>query len=568
MKFPFGFALIACLGSLALGACAGGSSTDDNHGGSGGGGDGGDGGDTNGGGSGGDGGANASSGGKGGASPGQGGSMGGAGGGAGAAAQGGGGGIVSVGTEPDPASWGPCQMIPVPAGVMIGMTPLKTSPLVNSKCIPAGSGISRSLWLMATSTPQKKHKVKVLFYGQSITRGGWTPMTESYLRATFPNADLEVRQEAIGAFGAKELFSPLENDVITWYPDLVIYHNYGGYPDIDLLIQEIRRRTTAEVMHQSQHVTTQDAGVQASYDRESYIYFPDIAKRLGIHTIDIRTPWRAYMQQKGKSAQDLTELDDGLHLNDEGNALYAQITNDNLKYNDKVLVDPLRMVNTFEVGKQVTWSGKKLSFQFDGNRVDFVAKAGGTLAAGSATVLIDGKKPSQFSGAYGATRPNRELDNNWPWSIGSVLRVKIDPTSTPKAEDWTLKLTSINKAGDCSFTLTGSVTGADGSGACANNFVSTSKRVVINKADFFFVRPQNEIDRITIPNGYEIKWKTLALHADSYPPAAINASNTTKEYLTTIIQGISNGKHTLELTATGDTLPAIEAIRVHRPPLR
>jgi len=459
-------------------------------------------------------------------------------------------------------------MIPVPAGVMIGMTPLKTSPSVATKCIPADSGVSRSLSLMATSTPQKKHKVKVLFYGQSITRGGWTPMTESYLRATFPNADLEVRQEAIGAFGAKELFSTVENDVITWYPDLVIYHNYGGYPDIDSLIQEIRRRTTAEVMHQTQHVTTQDAGTQSSYDRESYIYFPDIAKRLGIHTIDIRTPWKAYMQQKGKSAQDLTMPNDGLHLNGEGNMLYAQITNADLKYNDKILVDPLRMVSTFEVGKQVNWNGKKLTFQFEGNRIDFLAKTGGTLAAGGATVLIDGKKPSEFAGAYGATRPNRELDTNWPWSIGSVLRVTIDPSAMPKAEDWTLKLTSINKAGDCAFTVTGSVTGADGSGTCASNFVSNSKRVVINKADFFFVRPQNEVNRISIPVGYEIKWKVLALHADSYPPTAINASDASKEYLTTIVQGIPNGKHTLELTATGDTPPSIEAIRVHRPPLR
>lgn len=560
MKFRIGLALSACAGILALGGCSsGGGSSDENQGGEGGGGGG-----ESGGNAGGDAGSSSTSGGKGGVASSQGGS--GAGGGGGSAIQGGNGGSVSVGTEPDPSSWGPCQMIPVPAGVMIGMTPLKTSPVVASKCIPAGSAVSRALSLMATSTPQKKHKVKVLFYGQSITRGGWTSMTEAYLKQTFPNADLEFRQEAIGAFGAKELFRSIEADVITWYPDLVIYHNYGGYPDIDLLIQEIRRRTTAEVMHQSQHVTRESAATQSAYDRESYIYFPDIGKRLGIHTIDIRTPWKAFMQKEGKSAQDLTS--DNVHLNADGNKLYAQITNDNLKYDAKVLVDPLRMVNTFEVGKAVSWVGNKLTFDFDGNRVDLVAKSGGTIAAGGASVLIDGKKPSEFASAYGNTRANRELDTNWPWSIGSIMRVSIDPTSGPKAEDWVLKLTSINKAGTCAFTVTGSVTGADGNGTCANDFVSTSKRVKIAKEDFFFARPQNEVDNITIPVGYEIKWKTLALHTDSYPPAAINAADTSKEYLTTIIQGIPNGKHKLELTATGDQPPPIEAIRVHRPPLR
>ncbi len=37
-----------------------------------------------------------------------------------------------------------------------------------------GKGIQRAMTLMATSTPQMHHKVKVLYYGQSITNQEWT----------------------------------------------------------------------------------------------------------------------------------------------------------------------------------------------------------------------------------------------------------------------------------------------------------------------------------------------------------------------------------------------------------
>ena len=114
-----------------------------------------------------------------------------------------------------------------------------------------------------------------------------------------------------------------------------------------------------------------------------------------------------------------------------------------------------------------------------------------------------------------------------------------------------------------------SVTGPDGTGTCNQKFTSTSKRMNIAANDYWFGPPQDPEGPIktTIPVGFEVKWNVYALHADTYPPSAIDASDATKEYPTTIIQGIPKGEHTLELTITGDAAPAIESIRVHRPPL-
>jgi hypothetical protein len=44
--------------------------------------------------------------------------------------------------------------------------------------------------------------------------------------------------------------------------------------------------------------------------------------------------------------------------------------------------------------------------------------------------------------------------------------------------------------------------------------------------------------------------------------------DTSIEYSTTLAQGLSNAKHTLELVASGKNAPAISTIRVYTPPVK
>ena len=41
-----------------------------------------------------------------------------------------------------------------------------------------------------------------------------------------------------------------------------------------------------------------------------------------------------------------------------------------------------------------------------------------------------------------------------------------------------------------------------------------------------------------------------------------------REYPTRLVQGLDNGKHTLELAAEGGAMPPIRFLRVYRPPVR
>src|SRR5688500_18350190 len=55
-----------------------------------------------------------------------------------------------------------------------------------------GRGIQRTMAKLATSTPQRRNTVRVLFYGQSITEQTWSKAVADDLRKRFPHADLVI----------------------------------------------------------------------------------------------------------------------------------------------------------------------------------------------------------------------------------------------------------------------------------------------------------------------------------------------------------------------------------------
>ena len=111
------------------------------------------------------------------------------------------------------------------------------------------------------------------------------------------------------------------------------------------------------------------------------------------------------------------------------------------------------------------------------------------------------------------------------------------------------------------FDVRGSVTGPDGSGRSDQPFVSQSRRVRIDPAAWFrgFFPP--------LPEGYTIRWQVLPMFVDTYHVPKID--DPTKENSTTVVQGIANAKHTLEIIAENPASPpAIAGVRIYRPPLK
>lgn len=421
-----------------------------------------------------------------------------------------------------------------------------------------GANIQRTMTLLATSTPQKRNKVRILFYGQSITEQDWWKRVADDLRRRFPHADLEIENKAVGGFASQILCRVAEHDIAPFYPDLVIFHVYGANNTYEEIVRGIRTRTTAEVLIQKDHVGAKwpadnpDRKHPMWWDHMmNNVFLPDYARKYRCGLADVRGAWVGYL--KANRLEPKALLKDDVHLNDHGCFVMSEILKRYLVHKPELLTEEASgSVRTFEVGKDVRRQGETLTLPFEGNRVDLLPARGG---GGTARILIDGKKPSEFPECIALTRTSPSQS----WWGPALLRVSSEKPRL--VEDWVLKVTDVDdRAERIRFTVAGSKTGPDGEGVSAERFVSKSGRVVIEPGDWW-VRNIQQMTRKKVPVGFEIRWKAIPMFADAYAPPGIDDDG--RDHAITIVQGLPNGKHVLEIAGGA----AIRAVRIYRPPV-
>ena len=128
-----------------------------------------------------------------------------------------------------------------------------------------GRHFQRTMTLMQTSTPQDRHTVRILFYGQSIIGQRWHTMVIDDLKQRFPHTDFVVANKALGGFGSDYLVRTLHYDVIPFYPDLMVFHVYGPVDKYEEIIRQVRTRTTSEIIMQSDHAHKWPGGTRESH---------------------------------------------------------------------------------------------------------------------------------------------------------------------------------------------------------------------------------------------------------------------------------------------------------------
>lgn len=421
-----------------------------------------------------------------------------------------------------------------------------------------GAGIERTMTLLESSTPQHRNTVRVLFYGQSITKQDWWKVVAAHLRQRYPHADLVIENRAIGGFASPQLRRTMVHDIPGFAPDLIIFHDYGGEPEYEEILRWIRSNTTAEMLLQTDHITwlPNPAGGESEKDLKSYNWhekhcrewLPEMAQKYGLGLLDVREAWRRHLAENNLQPKDL--LRDGVHLNAAGDALMAELVIRSLS--------PRPLGNNPVTDHKALWSNGRLTLDFEGNRVNLIAARGGRQPYTRARILIDGKPPSAFPELYAITRPSDSLAVDWPFVI------RVDHNSPLLIEDWFLTITETDAANKVvRFSVRGSRTGPDGEGLSTERFVSKSGRVVLDPADWHLNRAA-EYSKKTTPAGSICRWQVVPMFSDSYEPPVIG--DRTRDYSVTIANGLPNGKHRLELIADTPEAPLLESIRVYRPP--
>lgn len=431
-----------------------------------------------------------------------------------------------------------------------------------------GANVQRAMTLLATSTPEKRNTVRVLFYGQSITAQAWTAAVARDLRARFPFADLHIENRAIGGYTSNVLVRTADADLYPAYPDLLVFHVYGPHEDYEAIIRRVRERTTADILHATDHLTPIHADspdevvepakltLKANPHRwQNHVFYPELSRRYGTELADVRGLWRQYLRDHKLRVEDLNG--DVIHPNAHGDYLMAEIVKAHLRHRPDLPATTWKdRVRTHAVGSDVRWENGKLTLPFDGNRVDLVFRPG--AAGSSVEVRVDGKRPSEFPELL---QPTRTYNVEPPQPKPVLMRVGA--TAPRVVEEWTLTATDFTDGGRrFKYTVAGSVTGPDGGGDSAVPFVSKSGRVAIDPADF------NSYALTETMTQYQqtrlvTRWTVARMFADvaGAPPARGPGI----EAAVTVAQGLRPGRHVLELSGAADS--QLEAVRVFRPPL-
>lgn len=432
-----------------------------------------------------------------------------------------------------------------------------------------GRNVQRTMALLAGSTPQQPNTVRILFYGQSITEGSWWQEVADDLRRRFPDADLQIENRALGGFSSQRLVKTAESDLYRFAPDLMIFHVYGAHDDYENIIRRARSRTTTEVLIQTDHVTkdtdldeeTDPAKIRlegAMWDSfMNSVHLPTVARRYDCALLDQRNLWTQYLRDYDVRAPQL--LRDGVHPNEWGNYLMAELTKAYLVRRDDVPIDPMNcdMVRTLVVGRDVQWKNGQITLPFEGNRIDAIARD--TKDADEqmpAAIEIDGVKPSAHAELYGFTRALATPGGKWP------VILKIGSQKPLVLEEWTLKVNKVPNEAHYNFALSGSQTGADGSGRSDQRFVSDSGRVVIEAEDWDVEYALSLPGIKPVPDEFEVRWKVVADFADAFVAPTTRANGI--ENVVTLAQGLKPRTHILRID--GSPATPIAALRVYRPP--
>ncbi|OGV75004.1 MAG: hypothetical protein A3K19_12170 [Lentisphaerae bacterium RIFOXYB12_FULL_65_16] len=446
-----------------------------------------------------------------------------------------------------------------------------------------GKRIQHTMNLLATSTPEKRNRVRIFFYGQSITQGMHSQEMVNVLRSRFPWAVIEFENKAIGGFGASALVRTGEHDLYPRDADLLIFHVYGEAQSLDTIFANVRKRNTSDILVHTHHFNWVGGPVKLEETLQSlaksvadwYV----LAEKYNLELAPVFRDWGPYFQAHDMGINEVMgdTVHGNVHHNTAGHTLLANLVLRNFRHhpgNPETYPDTVRTVSVADSAVQATgaWQkepsglrtsekGATLKLTFTGNRVDVIPLP--CAGAGSARILVDGKAPAEFPELYYCSLPT---EGPYIW-MPAVRRVILGEGILPQIETWTLTPFNVDIAKNLlSFRLEGAVTGPDGEGTQAADFVSTSGRIKLAKSDFNIIWPCTYRKKDALPDGYKVTWQVLPLFVDPWRPAA----NTDPELAipVTLVKGLSNGPHTLEIIANGDGEIPIRELVVRQPPLR
>ena len=468
---------------------------------------------------------------------------------------------------------------------------------------PEWHGVNLARTLSLLESGKYTHRpVRILFDGQSI-ESGWPELLIQRLRERYPETTIIAENRAIGGWFVWRMQKLLKHDILRAQPDLVLFSAYQGTAEVwERFLSELRSETTADIVIRTQHIDGNEAPDQP-LDGAETVLLRRLARKYGVELVEVRREWLDYLQRNGFKNTDL--LRDKVHLNRRGETLMALLYERHFPMTIPVSQGWACQTRRFDVGRFLAdhkadeivlegdgWthhetriaksnaSSDRLRLKFRGTRADLVLP----ISHGRATVLIDGKKPSEWNLFHG-TRPQPRVASNTAPNM--PMTYHLGPNT--QEETWVLTMLEGNADADerkanrrVRFRLVGSKTGVDGEGQSDRKFVSNSGRITILPTDWHnAVEPLKEGEAQPVMQAYtkrpQVVWHILPDGRDEVPhgpgwwgPQTDHYSGQPYDYVT-VADGLPCGIHELTVIPVPDPNVqrafSVVGVDIHLPPL-
>jgi hypothetical protein len=361
--------------------------------------------------------------------------------------------------------------------------------------------------------------------------------------------------------------------VIPDQPDVVLLYNFGQTDDLEQMIAELRRQTTADILVGSLHWCRPHQAVWPDPEARNSHQDPQALRAMcakyGVEFVENRREMTQYMTDNQLAIDDLladsvhesryaarmTVLNIGRHFHRAERMAYdpgGRERRVEVAASEAITLDAGRW-SAVEAGgaRQATAQGSAVSVRFAGNRLDLIGWRG--PGGGTADVWIDGRPAAETAAFYaGYIQPdkaNSPLPPNPPRDR-CPHAVTLGQNLVP--QQWTILMTS--DAAD--YELTGSVTGKDGEGNGLRPFTSRSGQIIVEPGFWRDAKHNRRGDRFT----FDVVRTTLG---------SVDFKAATREkFRLRLAAALPNQPHVVKLVARGDGPVTVAAFDVFEPPLR
>lgn len=411
--------------------------------------------------------------------------------------------------------------------------------------------------------------------GSSFTNGlGNGDQLAELIRQQFPQAPKVVYKKIAGNSTSYHFAHGWARHlVIPDQPDLVLLYNYGQTDDLERMITELRRHTTADIVVGSLHWCRPHQRVWPDPEARNSHQDPQalrtMCEKYGVEFVENRRELTQYMLDHELAIEDMladsvhesryaarmTVMNIGRHFHQA-----AQFTYDPTSRERRLEVEASEAVemdgNQWTVAEDgsartATAQGSDVTVRFTGNRIELIGWR--SPGGGVADVWIDGRPATEaevfYAGYIQPDKANAPCPPNPPRDR-CPHAVTLGKNLVP--QQWTITMTSDT----CDYRLVGSVTGPDGQGHALRPFTSASGQIIIEPECWRDAKNNRQGDRFA----FDVVRAAIG---------CVDFESSVKEkFRLRLADFLPNQPHVLKLVARGDGPVTVDAFDVFEPPLK